>query len=188
MNPVDHPHGGVSTRRLGSGGGCWKARYLTQHHYRVTINTSARPRPSRGSLLRVRRRVLLLRGGRVCCVVPRRRRSKGFHGSTLGARGSSDCIGLLLLCSYGTAKADGKTCSFLQATHGRDEMNKRIPNAVGTGATVDGGYMPKNPGPRGAAGQAERSGGFTLEEWTSQKAENRLLPWRCDQQVNGIGS
>ncbi len=80
MNPVDHPHGGVSDGRPN---GCWDVTYLTQC-YRVTTNISVRRRLSRGTPPRVKRRVSSLRDGRVCCVVPRRRRSKGFHGSTSG--------------------------------------------------------------------------------------------------------
>jgi hypothetical protein len=81
MNPVDHPHGGVSA---GSPGEYWDVAVYLTRLCRVTINTLVRRRQSRGTLPRVRRRVLLLRGERVCCGVPRRRRSKAFMCSSSG--------------------------------------------------------------------------------------------------------
>lgn len=88
MNPVDHPHGGVSENR-----GTGDPRTLFLHHeniltrflhFRVTTNISVRPQPSRGTLPRVKRRVLSPPGGRVCCAVPRRQRSKGFGARFVG--------------------------------------------------------------------------------------------------------
>lgn len=84
MNPVDHPHGGVS--RIDSCGLCRRRlRMLTWIHYRVTINISVKPRQSPDTQHKVKRRVSLRRDGRVCYVVPRRRRSKmgsPGHGSS----------------------------------------------------------------------------------------------------------
>jgi large subunit ribosomal protein L8e len=151
MNPVDHPHGGVSAARLT---GCWNTGYLTRR-YRVTINTLVRRRPSRGTPPRVRRLVLLLREGRVCCVVPRRRRSKGFHGSTSGQ--GVHRIALVFCCFVviGTAKADGRL-ALLCKHHGR-EMNKRFPSAAGT-RLVYGAKYSKVRGRKREAEQAMQSG------------------------------
>jgi hypothetical protein len=79
MNPVDHPHGGVSFAHGPFSGR--RLRTLTPSN-RVTTNILVRPRPSRGTLPRVKRLVLLLRGERVCCVVLKRLRNKaaGIHG------------------------------------------------------------------------------------------------------------
>lgn len=74
MNPVDHPHGGVS----GINSLCCDTE-LT-HVYRVTINTLVKPLRSTGTLYLVRRQVLSQPGGLVCCVVLRRSRTKGFLG------------------------------------------------------------------------------------------------------------
>lgn len=71
MNPVDHPHGGVS--RIGPEG---IVSMMLTCETRVTINISVRPLRSRDTRRKVKRRVLLRRDGRVCYVVPRRRRSK----------------------------------------------------------------------------------------------------------------
>jgi hypothetical protein len=128
MNPVDHPHGGVSARR--SCGGFWDVAYLTWRYYRVTINISVRRRPSRGTLRRVRRRVSLLRGGRVCSVVPRRPRIKGFYGSTSGQ--GVHRIALVFCCFVvtGLRRRTGRLGHFCKR-RGR-EMKKRFPNAVGS--------------------------------------------------------
>ncbi|KAI0115924.1 translation protein SH3-like domain-containing protein [Nemania sp. FL0031] len=75
MNPVDHPHGGVSFRRDGTREE--SGEMLTQAT-RVTINISVRLRPSQGTRHRVKRRVLLLPDGQVCSVVRKRQRSKLF--------------------------------------------------------------------------------------------------------------
>lgn len=87
MNPVDHPHGGVSRSRLQV-----NAAILTIHH-RVTTNISVRPPPSTATLSPVKRRVSSLPGGLVCCVVLRRRRTK-FSAAGLRGLGSSDCFDL----------------------------------------------------------------------------------------------
>lgn len=81
MNPVDHPHGGVSSPR---GYGEQVAEADTR--CRVTTNISARRRPSPDTPPRARRPVSLPREGRVCCVVLRRRRTEGqdFAGVSLG--------------------------------------------------------------------------------------------------------
>ena len=76
MNPVDHPHGGVSYPRGPRKLVVTELARLTCLD-RVTINISVRRPRSRDTLCPVRRRVLLLREERVCSVVPRRRRSKG---------------------------------------------------------------------------------------------------------------
>ena len=75
MNPVDHPHGGVSSQRPI----CERTK-MTDSSPRVTTNILVRLRPSRVTPPRDRRPVLLLLGGRVCCVVRRRRRSKRAAG------------------------------------------------------------------------------------------------------------
>lgn len=75
MNPVDHPHGGVSSRQARTTAD--EATRLTQTP-RVTINISVRLRPSRDTLRRVKRRVLLLPDGLVCFVVRKRQRSRLF--------------------------------------------------------------------------------------------------------------
>ena len=75
MNPVDHPHGGVSSQ--------WPifvGAKRTDSSPRVTTNILVRLLPSRGTPPRDRRLVLLPPGGRVCCVVRRRRRSKRAAG------------------------------------------------------------------------------------------------------------
>ena len=88
MNPVDHPHGGVSI----SGSIRKQDRELTIH-YRVTTNILVRRLPSPDTLPRVKRRVSLPPEELVSSAVPRRRRSKGFLVLHWGW-GSSDCIGL----------------------------------------------------------------------------------------------
>lgn len=70
MNPVDHPHGGVSRTHFR-----FNELRLTRRH-RVTTNISVKPPPSTVTLSLVKRRVSSLPDGLVCCVVPRRRRTK----------------------------------------------------------------------------------------------------------------
>ena len=72
MNPVDHPHGGVSYS-----GSAWTVTQMTDKFYRVTTSILVRRLPFLDTPPRVKRPVSLLPGGRVCCVVLRRRRSKG---------------------------------------------------------------------------------------------------------------
>lgn len=74
MNPVDHPHGGV---RVPDKWGV-KSEIDADNFYRVTTSTLVRRLPFPDTPLRVRRPVLSLPEGRVCCVVLRRRRSKGL--------------------------------------------------------------------------------------------------------------
>jgi hypothetical protein len=80
MNPVDHPHGGVSrTEAVG------RRTKDADSSYRVTTNILVRLLPFPDTPPRVRRPVLLLPEELVCCVVLRRRRSKSkggwlFHG------------------------------------------------------------------------------------------------------------
>jgi hypothetical protein len=80
MNPVDHPHGGVSTNRVSLVTVC-----VADILYRVTTNISEKPLLSLGTPPKDRKRVSLPQEEQVCCVVLRRRRSKerlaGFHGS-----------------------------------------------------------------------------------------------------------
>ena len=118
MNPVDHPHGGVSTIRLGS----TRDNGTLMSLYRVTINILVRRRQSRGTLPRVKRRVLLLRGELVCSVVPRRRRSKAFTVLHQG-RGVHWLHWSLLLCSYGAAKVEWRNAS-IRKHLGRTGMTK----------------------------------------------------------------
>lgn len=77
MNPVDHPHGGVSFLNP-----IRQTQADTDPHYRVTTSTLVRPLPSHGTPYRDRRPVLLLPEGQVCSVVLRRQRSKvaKIHG------------------------------------------------------------------------------------------------------------
>lgn len=84
MNPVDHPHGGVRSTSTPAAGPP-PTRTSTDTATRVTINISVRRRRSTGSPRRVRRPVSSPPGGRVCCGVPRRRRSKA-GGLFLGHR------------------------------------------------------------------------------------------------------
>lgn len=70
MNPVDHPHGGVSKTEFR-----FNDLHLTRRH-RVTTNISVKPPPSTATLSLVKRLVSSLPDGLVCCVVPRRRRTK----------------------------------------------------------------------------------------------------------------
>jgi hypothetical protein len=127
MNPVDHPHGGVSAGNSGDRLG--NVVYLTRR-YRVTINTLVRRRPSRGTPPRVRRRVSSLREGRVCCVVPRRRRSKGFHGSTSGQGVHRVALVFCCFVVMGLRRRTGDLL-FHASIHGRG-MNGRFPSAART--------------------------------------------------------
>ena len=122
MNPVDHPHGGVSNGLLTD-----KDLHDLTTLYRVTINISARPPRFRGTLSPVRRRVLLLREELVCCAVPRRRKIKAFKVRHAGL----GFIGLhwSLLCRYGTAEAGGKHASLASALAAK-EYKKRFPNST----------------------------------------------------------
>jgi hypothetical protein len=169
MNPVDHPHGGVSAARSN---GCWDVAYLTWR-YRVTINTLVRRRPSRGTLRRVRRRVSSLRDGRVCCVVPRRRRIKCFHGSTSGQ--GVHRIALVFCCFVvmGLRRRTGNLL-FCASSHGR-EMNKRFPNAVGTRLVCRACTRRSGVAGRSRAGHAVR--GYS---WESSSA-NSSLPGRYSE-------
>lgn len=117
MNPVDHPHGGVSIPR--------PRRYPTDLTlaYRVTINTLVRPLPSRGTLPRVRRRVSLLRGGPVCYVVPRRPRIKAVVVCVwVGV------IGLhLSLFSRTVLQEAGRSRASFSCSYQGQKENRRIP-------------------------------------------------------------
>ncbi len=77
MNPVDHPHGVcLSDTVFGN-------KYLTRNRV-VTINISVRRLRSRDMLHKVKRLVSLLLGELVCCVVPKRSRTRWFdHGDFL---------------------------------------------------------------------------------------------------------
>lgn len=123
MNPVDHPHGGVSTENPNR---AKDVVYLTYYH-RVTINILVRRRPSRGTPLRVRRRVSLLRGGRVCSVVPRRQRIRCVHGSSYGQ--GVHRIALVFRCFVvmGLRRRPGNLL-ICASGHGR-KMNKRFPKS-----------------------------------------------------------
>lgn len=88
MNPVDHPHGGVS--KISSS----RADSELTHLYRVTTSTLVKPLLSTGTLWPVRRRVSSQPGGLVCCVVPRRSRTKGFLGICFQGFGFTDCFDL----------------------------------------------------------------------------------------------
>lgn len=113
MNPVDHPHGGVSFAGIQD----FDDRELTWC-YRVTTNILVRLLPSPGTLPRVKRRVSLPPGELVSSAVPRRPRSKAISCLSSGL----GFLGLhwsLLLCSYGTAKAAGRlplSASILERT------------------------------------------------------------------------
>jgi hypothetical protein len=96
MNPVDHPHGGVSSSW------CWRGEtHTTDTSCRVTTNILVRRRPSLGTLPRVKRRVLLPPEGQVCCVVLKRRRNKAAAGLMVSL---GWCYIGLLATSEGTAK------------------------------------------------------------------------------------
>jgi hypothetical protein len=73
MNPVDHPHG-VCTHKTKS-----KDKLLTGNRV-VIINILVRLRQSRDTLHKVKRRVSLLLGELVCCVVLKRSRTKWVDG------------------------------------------------------------------------------------------------------------
>lgn len=97
MNPVDHPHGGVSIPETGD---VLEAEWLITTN-RVTTNILVRLLPSPDTPPKVKRPVLLPPEGRVFCVVPRRRRNKvaGIHG-LMGW-----CYTGLLATIEGTAKS-----------------------------------------------------------------------------------
>lgn len=134
MNPVDHPHGGVSA---GNPRNCRDAAYLTNRH-RVTINILVRRRPSRGTPPRVKRLVSLLRAGRVCCVVPRRSRIK-LSWFYIWARGSSGCIGLSLLCSYGDCEGGQEDLLFYASIMAVNET--KIPKRGWNEACLQGNVL-----------------------------------------------
>lgn len=73
MNPVDHPHGGVRTPAFHV-----PDFASTDKMNRVTTSILVKPLPSPDTPSRVKRPVLLLREGRVCCAVLKRRRIKGL--------------------------------------------------------------------------------------------------------------
>ncbi|KAK0732759.1 translation protein SH3-like domain-containing protein [Apiosordaria backusii] len=127
MNPVDHPHGGVSASHISTRMVC--IAELT-HLYRVTTSISVRRRPSPDTPPRVKRRVSLLPAERVCCVVPRRRRSKGCFTVLHLGKGFNGLHWSLLLCSYGTAESDGEL-AFSASIMAVNEI-KGFPKAVGT--------------------------------------------------------
>lgn len=77
MNPVDHPHGGV---RISEAYKHTTLEWNADNFHRVTISTLVKLQPSLDMPPRVKRPVLLLPEGRVCCVVLRRRRSKEGAG------------------------------------------------------------------------------------------------------------
>ena len=163
MNPVDHPHGGVSA---GRSNGCWDVRDLTWR-YRVTTNISVRRRPSRGTLRLVKRRVSLLRGGRVCCVVPRRQRIKCVHGSTSG-QGVHRIA--LVFCCFVVTELRRRTGNLLicASGHGR-EMNKIFPNAVRKGFVTGQCTRRSSAAGRSQAGHAVRE-----YSWESSSASSSL--------------
>jgi hypothetical protein len=111
MNPVDHPHGGVSSPAQPFTG--FMESDADMYPSRVTTNISARPPPSPATPSLVRRPVSSPPGGRVCCAVLRRRRTKklapGFHGS----------IGMVLRGRHLSGYSRGqKTCSSGDKCHG----------------------------------------------------------------------
>jgi len=124
MNPVDHPHGGVSREANIS-----MSRYSLTPCSRVTINISVKLRRSPGTLPKVKRRVLLLRGERVCFVVPRRSRNKEAHESIMGL-GFTDCI---VLHVAGTVHGRGKTSMLFSRIPWIQEIKSwpsKVPNPV----------------------------------------------------------
>jgi hypothetical protein len=89
MNPVDHPHGvWTPNHRL------YVQIALTMDRV-VTINILVRLRQSRDTPHKVKRRVSLLLGELVCCVVPRRSRTRGIDGGFI----ISDMLALHL-CTF----------------------------------------------------------------------------------------
>lgn len=97
MNPVDHPHGGVSKTKFRL-----NDLHLTRLH-RVTTNILVKPPPSTATLSLVKRLVSSLPDGLVCCVVPRRRRTKAV-GDFMGW-GFTDCFDIFGLACSGTKRA-----------------------------------------------------------------------------------
>lgn len=88
MNPVDHPHGGVSF------GWPQVRQECTLTHPRVTINISERHPPCRDTPSRDKRPVLLLLAELVCSAVPRRSRIKRWAvgiSFTFGQAGFALC-------------------------------------------------------------------------------------------------
>jgi hypothetical protein len=69
MNPVDHPHGGVSNLAWTN---CENLDREANLLSRVTINILVRPLPSHDMPPKVKRLVLLPQGERVCYVVLKR--------------------------------------------------------------------------------------------------------------------
>lgn len=113
MNPVDHPHGGVSKPESRS-----NDLHLTGR-YRVTTNISVKPPPSTVTLSLVKRRVSSLPDGLVCCVVPRRRRTKAvadFMGWGLRIALISSVLRVLVLKGRFTMKPPlvGSTSAFTE--------------------------------------------------------------------------
>ncbi|KAI1180435.1 translation protein SH3-like domain-containing protein [Nemania sp. FL0916] len=97
MNPVDHPHGGVSCRQRNTRR---QAGDMLTQDTRVTINISVRLRPSRDTRHRVKRRVLLRPDGQVCSVVRKRRRSRVFLRGSLVYQGGWSFIATLCIFRY----------------------------------------------------------------------------------------
>jgi large subunit ribosomal protein L8e len=120
MNPVDHPHGGVSS--LGRTSTPPGNRTLTLCHYRVTINISVRLLQSRDTLPRVKRRVSLPQEGLVCYVVPRRRRIKAAVVLHLGWG-----YGLHWFFVFGAVLQEAGRITWLQLQVLWPQENKRIP-------------------------------------------------------------
>lgn len=102
MNPVDHPHGGVSISGSPS-----DDTHLTVHS-RVTTNILVKPLPSTATLCLVKRRVSSLPDGLVCCVVLRRSRIKAFSAAAFWGLGSSDCFDLWSRVQGTKGDHDGK--------------------------------------------------------------------------------
>jgi hypothetical protein len=105
MNPVDHPHGVcILSHRT------YMQTMLTMDRV-VTINILVRLQRSRDTPHRVKKRVSLLLGELVCCVVLRRSRTKGIEGVFI----ISDMLALHL-------------CTF-RMEHSEDERKDFEPNA-----------------------------------------------------------
>lgn len=101
MNPVDHPHGGVSRIEPNK----TTIKKTLTYIPRVTINTLVKLPQSPDTRRKVKRRVLLRRDGRVCYVVPRRRRSKmGYPGPGHGSSRRLEFYLIALCISLGTGE------------------------------------------------------------------------------------
>jgi large subunit ribosomal protein L8e len=87
MNPVDHPHG----VRIKNNDG--RQLMLTRNRV-VTINILVRPRQSQDMLHKVKRLVSSLLGELVCCVVPKRSRTKEFYDGIFGILFASGMLAL----------------------------------------------------------------------------------------------